>query len=336
MLLTGYPDLLSYSRQSRITADIKSRLEIVSNEAVTGLHDDITKVTGGNVGGAHLMKKALNDIAQNTRLNSLSSTRLEMITNSLNGAREAVNGIDVQAIIALNSNNSDQLANISAGADANLRSVMSALSSKHGSRNLLSGDATDLPPFAGADALLDDVRAIMVAGTSAAGIDAALDTYFNDPAGGFQTNQYLGGLNAAPPLRLSNGGVIAVDVRGDNPVIKDVLRGLATLATAGSSGLSEGGAEFNTLFTNGITATADGVSGLIAMEGDLGIYAETIDKANSRDQFENLTLTAAYQAIVGRDQFEAVAELQQLQVQLESSYVITARMADLTLTNYIR
>lgn len=336
MQLTGYPDLLSFSRQSRITAGIKSRLEVVAGEAVTGIHADITKVTGGNVGGAHLLKKALNDISQNARLNGLSSARLQSISQALSGAREAVDGIDVRAIIALGSGSSSQISNVTEEADANLRSVMSALSGKHGSRNLLSGDATDTPPYAGADALLADVRAIMTAGTTAADIEAALDTYFNDPTGGFQTDQYLGGLNPASPLHLSNAGVIEVDVRGDNAVIKDVLRGLATLATAESSGFAVGGAEFSALFNTGITATADGVGGLIAMEGDLGIYAQTIDKADARDRFESASLSAAYQAIVGRDQFEAAAELKQLQVQLESSYILTSRMADLTLTNYIR
>ena len=336
MLLTGFPDLLTYSRQTRITASLKARLQTVSNEAVTGLHDDITKVTRGNVGGAHLMQKALNDIEQNTRLNSMSGTRLELITQSLQNSREAIDGLDTKALIALNSNNLDFIATVTSEAEAGLRSVMTSLSSKHGTRNLLSGDATEAPPFAGPDALLADIRAIMAGNATPAAIDTALDTYFNDPLGGFQTNMYLGGANAAPPLRLSDGSIIEVDVRGDNSVIKDTLRGLAVLASADSSAFPAGSPPYNEVFQSGINAIAEGVGGLIAMQGDLGVFSETIEKADARDAFEKLTLSAAYQAIVGRDQFEADAELQQLQVQLEASYVITSRLADLTLTNFIR
>ncbi|RZV42875.1 MAG: hypothetical protein EX271_04920, partial [Acidimicrobiales bacterium] len=288
------------------------------------------------VGGAHLMQKALNDIEQNQRLNSLSGTRLELITQALDGSRNAINGLDTKALIAVNSDNADLITSVSNEAEASLRSAMTALSSKHGSRNLLSGDATDTAPFAGADALLSDIRAIMTANTTPATIDAALDNYFDDPLGGFQTTQYLGGTNAAPPLRLSDGSVIQVDIRGDNQVIKDALRGLAVIATAADSGFPSDSPGFMEIYQNGITSTADGVAGLIAMQGDMGVYSETIDKANARDQFENLTLTAAYQAIIGRDQFEAAAELQQLQVQLEASYVITSRLASLTLTNFVR
>jgi len=39
---------------------------------------------------------------------------------------------------------------------------------------------------------------------------------------------------------------------------------------------------------------------------------------------------------VGRDQFEAAAELKQLEVALESSYIITSRLSDLSLSNYLR
>lgn len=38
----------------------------------------------------------------------------------------------------------------------------------------------------------------------------------------------------------------------------------------------------------------------------------------------------------GRDQFEAAGELKALEAQLQASYTITARLSDLTLTNFIR
>ncbi len=336
MQLNGYPDLLSFTRRNRTTARIKARLDIVSKEAVTGQRADLTKATNGRVGGAHLMRKALNDIELSTRINSLTTTRLDLISQGISGARIAMNGIDTRAIIALNSAGSAGVVAISNEAEANLRSVMTALSIKHGPRNLLSGNVTDRPPFSGPGALLDDVRNIMTTAGSPADIDAALDIYFNDPAGGFQTNIYTGGTDAAPPMHIGNGQKISVDVRADSQTIKDVLRGLAVIATAQSSGNAIGTSEFTEIFNNGITAATNGTSGLISLEGNLGIFSETLEKANARNQFEALSLSAAYQTLTGRDQFEAAAELKQLEVQLESSYIITARLSGLTLTNYLR
>lgn len=336
MIFTGFPDLLSYSRQTRTTAGVKARLQTTANEAVTGRYEDITKATNGDVGSAHLLKKALNDIQQNQRLNTLSGTRIELITQALKGARTIVSGLDTNAVIALDSQNGPAITNVASDAEANLRSVISTLGLKHGTRNLLSGDATSVPPFAGADNLLDDIRAIIVAGPTPADIETALDTYFDDPAGGFQTNIYIGGDNPPPAARLGDGSILQIDLKGDDPSIKETLRGLAVLAVSESSAFAPGGTEFAEVFGSGITQLSQGIGNLIAKEADIGIYAETIEKADERDQFENRSLTAAFQAIVGRDQFEATTELQQLQVQLEASYLITSKLSNLTLTNFLR
>lgn len=336
MQITGYPDLLSFTRRNRTTAGIKARLDIVAKEAVTGQRADLTEATNGRVGNAHLMRKALNDIEQGTRINALSTTRLDLISQGVSGARTAMNGIDTRALIALNSSGSAGVETIADEAEANLRSVMAALSTKHGTRNLFSGNAPGQAPFADADVLLDDIRNIMTTAGSPANIETALDSYFDDPAGGFQTNIYTGGTDDAPPMQIGNGQEINLDLRGDNQALKDVLRGLVVMATAESSGNAIGTPEFAEIFSGGITAATNGTSGLIRLEGNLGIASETLEKANSRNQFETLSLTAAYQSLTGRDQFEAAAELKQLEVQLESSYIITSRLSGLSLTNYLR
>ncbi|MDB2438731.1 flagellin [Hellea sp.] len=336
MQLTGYPDLLSFTRRNRTTANIKARLDVAAQEAVTGQRADLTEATNGRVGNAHLLSKALNDIEQSSRINALSTTRLDMIGQGISGARNAMNGIDTRALIAINSAGTADVETIADEAKANLRSVMSALSSKQGTRNLFSGDAVDQSPFADVDILLDDIKNIMATAGSPANIESALDSYFDDPAGGFHTNIYTGGTDAAPPLQIGDGQKLNVDLRGDNDAIKDILRGLAVIATAESSGNAIGTSAFTEIFSSGITAAANGTSGLISLEGNLGIASETLEKANSRNQFEALSLNTAYQSLTGRDQFEAAAELKQLEVQLESSYIITSRLSDLSLTNYLR
>ena len=336
MHVTGYPDLLSFTRRNRTTASIKARLDIVAQEAVTGQRTDLTEATNGRVGNAHLMRKALNDIEQGTRINALSTTRLDLISQGVSGARAAMAGIDTRALIAINSSGSAGIETIADEAQANLRSVMTALSTKQGTRNLFSGNAPGQPPFVDAEILLEDVRNIMRTAGSPADIETALNTYFDDPAGGFQTNIYTGGTAAAPPMQIGNGQKVDVDLRGDDTAIKDVLRGLAVIATAESSGNAIGTSEFAEVFSGGISAATSGTSGLIRLEGNLGITSETLEKANNRNQFETLSLTAAYQSLTGRDQFEAAAELKQLEVQLESSYIITSRLSDLSLTNYLR
>ena len=55
------PDLLSFSRLSQSVNDLKTRVERTRTEAVTGRYEDVTTQLNGDVGGAHLLRKAIDD-----------------------------------------------------------------------------------------------------------------------------------------------------------------------------------------------------------------------------------------------------------------------------------
>ena len=336
MQLKGYPDLLGFTQRSRTTSALKARMDVVSQEAVTGVSADLTKKTQGRVGGAHLLQKALNDLDQSSRITALSKTRLDLTASAINGARTAMNDIGVRGLVAAAAGNIVGVNAISDEAEANLRSVMSSFGARQSTRNLFSGGATDQSTFAPADDLLNDIKNIMATAGGPADIDAALDTYFNDPLGGFETNIYTGGDTPAPPLRLGSDATVQIDIRGNNQAIKDTLRGLAVLAAAPSSPDDPTSDNYKAVFQSGLDFASKGNSGLIVLEGNLGIYQETLSKAKDQNDFEQLTLSAAYQSLAGVDQFEAASELKQLEVALQSSFIITSRLSELSLTNYIR
>jgi len=291
MRLTGFPDLLGFNQRNRTVTALKERLDIVSREAVTGLQADVTKATNGLSGQAHLVFKGLEDLEQSSRLSALAKTRLDMTNGAISGARNAMNGISTRAIVALEGGGETGIDIITQDSEANLRSAMAAFGAQQGSRNLLSGAATDQTTFASADVLLDDVRNIMQTAGDADAIEAALDEYFD-------------------------------------------RRGMAVIATASEAPLGEDG--FRQVFLGGAASAANGETGLIETEGQLGILSETLAKSQERQAFEKISLSTAYQNLVGRDQFEAAAELKQLEVALESSYVITSRLSGLSLVNYLR
>ena len=336
MFLSFTPDLLVFQRQSRLTANLKTRVEQTSREAVTGKREDITTAVHGAVGDIHLLQKALDDIEQGGRINDISGARLDLMTTSLASVRGVVGGLDTQALAALTTPNSIGISTISQQSEANLRSVISLLNTSHGNRKLFSGDTSDKLPLATAETLLADVKNIMQTSGSPSNIKIALNTYFNDPNGGFATNIYKGGSNNAPPSFLSDGSKIEFSVRADDQSIRETLRGLAVLATAQSTGFDVQSSAFNSVFTQGASSVSQGKGGLIKLESGLGIYSGLLENANTQQQAEKLTLAKSLNSITGRDQFEAAAELKQLQTELESSYLITSRLANLHLTNFLR
>jgi len=68
--------------------------------------------------------------------------------------------------------------------------------------------------------------------------------------------------------------------------------------------------QFRQVFLAGAAQAANGETGLIETEGKLGIISETLANSQTRNQAEQISLT--------------------------SSYIITSRLAGLSLSNYLR
>jgi len=165
-------------------------------------------------------------------MGALAKTRLDLTSQAISGGRNAMNGLSTRAVVALEGGGATGIKIISDEAEANLRSAMTAFGAQQGSRNLLSGAATDQPTFAGADVLLDDIRNIMQTAGNADQIEAAIETYFESPTGGFQTRIYQGADSDAPPVNIGNGQTLDMSVRGDNKAIRDSLRGMAVMESS--------------------------------------------------------------------------------------------------------
>lgn len=336
MFMNAVPDLLQFRQMTRIGGELKQRLQTVSIEAVTGQREDITKATGGNVGGAHLLNKALQDIETRNELFQVTKSRLTLSGQVLKGARGTLDNMGVRVLTVLGSNSDSGVSTIINEAEAALKTVFSSLQINQGNRNLFSGDATTTPPLGDVNQLLTDVRAIVAAGPDLATINAGLDTYFNDPAGGFQTTIYQGGSGNSTPVLLANDTRLDFTIRADDPAIKSVMRGLAVIASADISPFDRFTDEYAELFDAGSFALNNGESGIVELESKLGIGLQLIANAEEVQEAERLTLTATYQEIVGRDQFEASAELKNIETQLEASYLLTAKLSELSLLNFIR
>ncbi|PHR91191.1 MAG: hypothetical protein COA69_11755 [Robiginitomaculum sp.] len=336
MVISALPDLLAFQRQVRLTGDLKAQLARASHEAVTGRYDDITAAVNGAVGETLLLQKALDDIDQDTRINALSSARLSLISTSVHSVRDAVDGLAAQGLVALTTGDSFSLDTVAVQAEANLRSAMAVLNTSHGNRRLFAGDATDKLPLATTDILLADLGAILTGSPTPAAVAIALDTYFNDPAGGFATNIYQGGSADAAPAYLADGSRIQFGVRADNQAIRDTLRGLSIMALAGQSGHSITSSSFKDIFKQGTNLVETGNNALIKLEASIGVFQGLVEDSTARQSEERLTINIALNSMIERDQYDAAAELKRLETQVESSYLITARLASLHLSNFLR
>lgn len=307
-------------------AELRERTRIVAEEAVTGRQVDVTKHLRGSIGQAMLGQKALDDIHTQRGVLNLRASRLDMVQLSLSNIHDNTVGLDARMLTALGNGDTVGRDLVARDAASALTGVFSALNVRYGDRFLFSGDATASAPLASPAALLADIRQIAATATSQADFEAQLDTYFNDPAGGWQTSIYAGTPTSSDP----DG------VTGADPALTELISGLAVLAISGSD-------ENLTLFEqepgiiqSGALRVGTGHVAVVHLRSDLGVKQEQIGLGLRNLDTEETVLTAVFNDLTGRDQYHAASELKLLEASLEASYMLTSRLSSLTLLNYLR
>ncbi len=326
------PDLVSFARLSRAIADIKSRADVARSESVTGRREDVTAATNGDVGSAHRLKKAVADAQSFQELLLVSKIRAERTQTSLGAVGGEAVRIGTDILSATGRGDSYALTTLAAEARAAVFNIFSSLNVSEGGRALFSGDASDRLPFGDPEQLLSDVETIVAGATDTADAQAQLDTYFNDPAGGFATNIYLGGDNKVAPVEIAPGVRIDVSATAADQPIKNLLKGLVGIAVQSAASF----ADSTDFIENSAAISLDADGDITELRGVIGVGEAQIATAITRYETEETILTSLFNQKTGRDQFEAASELQLLETQLEASYLLTARLARLSITNFLR
>ncbi len=335
MATSGVPDILAHARLSRVIADVKARAQTARTEVASGRIEDITKAANGDIGGVQLLKKAVNEAGRYQTSLALAENRATLTQNVLGSLTSESSRLATGAYAALGAGDEASMRTIAKDARGALYTIFGALNTTDGGRSLFAGDATNAVPLGDVDTLLADVQAIIAAAPDAASAQTALDTYFNDPAGGFQTSIYGGGAGDAPAVELAPGIRVQASVKADAQPIKDVIRGFAVLANFATA---PGGsmAERNALATEAAALALAAEADLVDLRADLGVSEGRIASTKERYQSEETVLSNLLTKKITRDPFEAASELQLLESQLEAAYLVTSRLARLSIAAYLK
>ncbi len=332
MAVSFTPDLLSFSTLSRNVADIKSRADTARTEATTGRIQDITQQTRGNVGDTHLLKKAVDDVVAYQDNITFAIGRADATQKILGSINEDSARIASQALAAAKRDDDAIVRTSAEEARGAISTIFAGLNASVGGRALFGGDVAEQFPLSSPQQLIADIEAIVAAAPDAATAEADIATYFNDPAGGFMTNIYQGGAGDAPEVEIAPGVRVDVSVRADSQEIRDMLRGLVSMIAFSSAPFTDAGS----LVESGATLTLETETTFTDLRARIGAGEARLENARSRYAEEEAALTTLYNQRTTRDPYEAASQLQLLETQLESSYLLTARLSRLTLANFLR
>lgn len=335
MKTAGVPDSVAFSRLSRAVAELKSQADVARTEMVTQQYEDMTKAANGDIGGLHLLKKAIDDAQAYQRSMALAENRTSRSQAVLGSLTEEATRLGAGSLAAIESGNESGMHAVSADARGTLFTIFSSLNTTAGGRSLFAGDATDTPPLGDVEALLNDVQAIIAGAADAAAAEAALDTYFDDPAGGFATTIYQGGAGEAPAVELAPGIRVNGAVKANAQPIKDLIRGLAVLANYAEapSGSQE---ERDKLAQAAAERTLSAEARITDLRAIVGVAEARFAERKNQYENEEAALLAIYHSKTVRDPYEAASQLKELEAQLDASYLLTARLSNLSLANYLR
>ncbi|WP_439619696.1 flagellin [Hyphomonas sp.] len=317
---------LPTSGLSHETVALRDKLTTTSREAVTGRYSDLTKQLSGRISHAMLGQKALDDLAVERTQLTLRGSRLDITQSSLAVIQDRTNGLSARMQAAMGSDDQGSKASAARDSRAALEETFSALNTRYGDRYLFAGNATSAPPLASLEDLLSDVRLMAATAVDAADFAASMDTYFNTPGGGWRQNIYSGTETSSDPDA----------VPGTDPSLIQIVSGLAVMALSGPDetlALFDGNSP--AVFAAAETLQS-GQTALTNRRADVGISQAQIERRKEALDIEETVLTATFNETTARDQYEAASELRELESNLEASYLLTSRLANLSLMNYLR
>lgn len=335
MTFLAIGDLAQSFQSRRENAQLTSDLQRLAQEVATGRRSDLRNPTTGDFGPLAGIEAALSRIDSFSRVASETAVEYEAAQRALE--RIETDGQRLSGYLLLISS-SPQPASVDAVASEARQvfsSAVATLNTTVGGRALFAGTATNGPALASADQILADLQTATAGAATAEDLRDAVALWFA-PGGGFETGAYLGQPAATAGKRLSSESTVDPLPLANDPAVAGFLAGaaLGALLDAGAlTGQADDRAQAARFAGDQIlSATPDFVN----LRAGLGTSEEAIDRATQALAAEEGALELARSELTAVDPFEAASELETVRGQLETLYLLTARLSQLSLANFLR
>lgn len=329
-------DLVQTKMLRRDTARVKDDLNRLTGEMTSGKIASLNEALRGQFGPLAGISRslALNDAslasngttarfaaAQQLALETVQAAALSAGPDFLEGVST---GSDVQRQV------------LARKASGQFEQALSALNTQVENKALFAGAALDGPALADAESMLASLEAALSGVVGPADAIATVRDWFDAPGGGFDSVAYRGSTVPMSEMGIAAGETVRLDITASDPSLRDTLRGLA-LGALLDRGLFDGDpAAQEAIMRHAGDTLVSAADDVTAQRAGLGFTEERIEAARVRTEAERSGLDLARSALTEADPYETATKLQQVQVQLETIYALTARLANLSLVQVLR
>lgn len=334
MELVGLGDLSRLLQQQSQYTQLRRSLETSGQELATGRKADLNTTFAGDFSPLAGIESSLTRLRSYEVAGKEAETMASVMQNALDTIVTITTTSGTGIAIASQGNGATFVNAGSQDAEQALESIIAALNTQVGERSIFAGQQTDQPAIASIDTLLTDVTAAVSGQTTASGVLATIDAWF-DIGGGFDTQGYLGG-PALAEIPVGQGVSVDLGVTAADERIRALLASFVAGTIVNDAAIGLSSSEQVDLLSSVGLRLASGSSDVVDVQADIGAKQAQIEYATLSRESEISALELSRAELVAADPFEAATRFEAAQSQLEAFYTVTARLSSLSLVNFIR
>lgn len=332
MRVTGGSELARMQMLQRQAIDTRNRLDTAGRELSTNLKASRFEATGGNLTRLFALERSLDRNKVFSETLSLTEVRLDVMQEVLGTILAPTEDLGLDLATSVSAGDVSAAMLHASDARRAFADTVGLLNTQVAGQSLFAGTATDRPALASADAMLATLDTLTAGATTAADAIAAIDAYF---AGAFHGAGYVGATDDLTPVDIGEGRRLDYGMRADQAELVAVLKAQALAAVVAGGALAGNTTEQMALLGESASQMIAAKEGVLDLRSSVGSLQEGVERAKASRTAERETLDLARTKLLAVDPLEAASTYQQLEVQLESIYTITARLANLRFTNFM-
>ena len=324
----------SWQNQQQNTA-LRTKLYRLTDELSTGRIADLGRALGPDLGRVAFLDRSL--AVGDGLLRSAKSWGSMLATAQASLAQlEGFRGeLANQVISGTLSGTENEIGNVALAARTAFEDMVNALNVRFGDTGLFSGRDTDGAALVAPATMLADLELVVAGAATAADLIARVDQWFDDPGGPFETAGYNGDAGGFLSRPIDDTDTSTLDVRADDPAIRDLLKTVAITALAPDSGASLPLAEqrlvLDTMADPLLTLSSD----LIDLAARVGRQEQRTAEAVARIEARQTSLGILRNDLTSADPFATATALEETQALLETHYLVASRLSGLSLARYL-
>ncbi len=337
MSLYSVGDMSQIHQLRRHSSELKSHATRLADEMTTGAKADTGAAVRGDFTALAGVERALASLgsfaivtAEATQFAATQQVALGTVATLLGEAGPML-------LSASTSTNPAVIAAATGDAAQKFATIIAALNTNTAGRYSFAGTASDTRPLAPAEDILAALGAATAGETTVSGYIAALEAWFDAPAGngGYLDAAYDGGASLAP-FPIASGERVEIATTAAAPEVRDLLKGMALGAMISQGAMADDVSARAALTRAAGDMTMSAAGAATALAARVGSIEAQIDDCATRNSAETAALGIARTAMTAADPYDTATALEAVQAQIETLYTLTARLSALKLTDYLR